>query len=81
MPSAAKDFLEVAFATGAVPQVAHDVEVAGARWELVVARAEQADLGHVLPAEAAPPELHEGFDHRGPELLRVVAECADCVAN
>ena len=59
MPSAAKDFLEVAFATGAVPQVAHDVEVAGARWELVVARAEQADLGHVLPAEVAPPELHE----------------------
>ena len=73
----AKGYLEVAFATGAGPQVAHDVEVAGAERELVVARAEQADLRHVLHAEAAPPELQEGFENLAPELLRVVAECAD----
>ena len=78
---AAQDCLEVAFATGAGLQVAHDVEVAGAERELVVARTEKADRGHVLPAEAAPPELQEGFENRAPELLCVVAECADSQAN
>ena len=68
-------------ATGAGPQEAHDVDVAGAERELVVARAGQADLGHVLPAEAAPPELQEGFENRAPELLRVGSECAYSLAS